>query len=285
MGQIVGAALVSHHPGLQQCEEFRLLMGNGTDSDLVAGYGRIRERIDAVKPDVLMIIDSHWFTTGYHVIDGGKHYQGTLVSDEMPWYLHGVHYDYAGCPDLAHSIHAVAHERGVKLQAITNPGLPRLYGTINLVTSLRRTEQVVSVSCCQNCEWPEFLVAGAVLAEGIRRSNRRVVILASGALSHKFNDIHWVQKHPSIFHESNVSRPDHIARDKEAMALFAAGRHDQVIDLWDDKFRPTHWEAQGGHYLQMVGALGGRECRSKGTACSAYENARGTGNTHIWFEM
>jgi 3,4-dihydroxyphenylacetate 2,3-dioxygenase len=25
MGQIVGAAVVSHHPGLMQCEEFRVL--------------------------------------------------------------------------------------------------------------------------------------------------------------------------------------------------------------------------------------------------------------------
>ncbi len=29
MGQIVGAAIVSHHPGLMQCEEFRVLQGNG----------------------------------------------------------------------------------------------------------------------------------------------------------------------------------------------------------------------------------------------------------------
>ena len=36
MGQIVGAAIVSHHPGLMQCEEFRVLMGNGRDSDLIA---------------------------------------------------------------------------------------------------------------------------------------------------------------------------------------------------------------------------------------------------------
>ena len=43
MGHIVGAALVSHHPGLMQCEEFRRLMGNGEDSDLIPGYARLRE--------------------------------------------------------------------------------------------------------------------------------------------------------------------------------------------------------------------------------------------------
>ena len=47
MGSIVGAALVSHHPGLMQCEEFRVLMGAGQDSDLIPGYARVRERIEA----------------------------------------------------------------------------------------------------------------------------------------------------------------------------------------------------------------------------------------------
>ena len=34
----------------------------------------------------------------------------------------------------------------------------------------------------------------------------------------------------------------------------------------------------------MIGALGGAECRTPGVALSEYENARGTGNIHIWFE-
>ena len=84
MGQIVGAAIVSHHPGLMQSEEFRVLQGNGSDSDLIAGYERIRSRIDAVRPDVLMIFDTHWFTTGYHLIDGGARYSGRYISFEMP---------------------------------------------------------------------------------------------------------------------------------------------------------------------------------------------------------
>ena len=42
MGSIVGAAIVSHHPGLMQCEEFRVLQGAGADSDLIPGYARLR---------------------------------------------------------------------------------------------------------------------------------------------------------------------------------------------------------------------------------------------------
>ncbi len=37
MGQIVGAAVVSHHPGLVQPKEVRVQRGNGRDSDLIEG--------------------------------------------------------------------------------------------------------------------------------------------------------------------------------------------------------------------------------------------------------
>ncbi|WP_087722208.1 extradiol ring-cleavage dioxygenase [Pandoraea sp. PE-S2T-3] len=285
MGQIVGAALVSHHPGLMQCEEFRVLQGAGADSDLIAGYTRVRERIAAAKPDVVLIFDSHWFTTGYHLIDGGARYSGMYVSDEMPWYLHGVPYDYRGHPELALAVEAVAREKGVRARAVQHPDLPRHYPTINVIKQMRLDAwPIVTVSSCQNCETEHFLQSGQVIGEAIRRSDLRVVMLASGALSHKFNGIDWKPTHPRIFHESNVSRPENIESDKRAIEAFREGRHDQILADWDSDYRKRPWEAHGAHYLQMVGALGGAACRSKGVVLSDYENARGTGNVHIWFD-
>jgi 3,4-dihydroxyphenylacetate 2,3-dioxygenase len=285
MGSIVGAAIVSHHPGLFQTDEFRVMMGNGDDSDLVRGYARLRAKLDEVKPDVLMIFDTHWFTTGFHLIDGGEGYEGTYISDEMPWYLFGKKYAYKGAPDLAGLVEAVAVEQKVLSKAVYEPTLPRHYATINVVNAVARGEKIVSVSNCQNCQPHHYLESGRVIREAIARSPYRVALLASGALSHKFNEIDWVQKHPRIYHETNVARPENIVRDKEAMALFEQGRHADIIDQWDTKFRPLPWEGFGGHYLQMVGALGARECVAKGTALSDYENARGTGNVHMWFDV
>lgn len=286
-GHIVGAALVSHHPGLMQCEEFRVLQGAGADSDLIAGYARLRERIAAASPDVVVIFDSHWFTTGYHLADGGERYRGTYISDEMPWYLHGVPYDYRGHPALALQIEAVSRERGGYNRAICHPELGRQYATINLVKQLRLEQAnipVLSASSCQNCDWPHFVRSGEAIGEAIRRSGLRAVLLASGAMSHKFNPIDWKPNHPRIFHESNVSRPENIESDKRAIELLQQGRHDLVLERWQDEYRKLPWEAFGAHYLQMAGALGGSECRAKGEALSAYENARGTGNIHIWFD-
>ena len=287
MGHIVGAALVSHHPGLMQCEEFRRLMGNGEDSDLIPGYARLRDKIAAAKPDVVMVFDSHWFTTGYHLVDGAARYTGSYISDEMPWYLHGVPYDYRGHPELALAIEAVSREQGGYNRAINHPDLGKQYATINLVKHLRLEQAdipVVTVSSCQNCDWTHFLTSGEAIGEAVRRSDLKVVLLASGALSHKFNAIDWTPNHPRIFHESNVSRPENIASDKAAIALMEQGRHDSVLARWDDDYRKKPWEAFGAHYLQMLGAMGGAACHAKGEALSAYENARGTGNIHMWFD-
>ncbi|MDI9333121.1 MAG: hypothetical protein QM533_01965 [Cytophagales bacterium] len=290
-GSIVGAAIVSHHPGLMQCEEFRVLQGNGADSDLIAGYYRIRKKLDAVKPDVLLIFDTHWFTTGYHLVDGGAHYSGKYISEEMPWYLYGVPYDYAGEPRLARLIEDVARERGVQTRGVYDPDLQRHYPTINLINKLGKpsstgtgmSERVVSVSSCQNCRPEHYLQSGAVIAEAIQRSGLRVALLASGALSHKFNEIDWKPNNPRIFDESNVSRPENVASDKAAIELLKQGRHDEILRRWDGEYRKIFWEAFGAHYLQMVGALGGAACTLQGEQLSAYENARGTGNVHIWF--
>jgi 3,4-dihydroxyphenylacetate 2,3-dioxygenase len=286
MGQIVGAALVSHHPGLMQCEEFRRAMGAGEDSDLIAGYSRLRQRIAAAQPDVVLIFDSHWFTTGYHLVDGGARYTGRYISDEMPWYLHGVPYDYRGLPRLALDIEAVSRERGGYNRAICHPELGRHYPTINLIKHLQFEHSdtpVVTASSCQNCDWRHFLESGAAIGEAIRRSDLSVLLLASGALSHKFNPIDWKPNHPRIYHESNVSRPENIESDKRAIELMRQGRHDTILEHWQDEYRKLPWEAFGAHYLQMLGAMGGADCRAQGEALSAYENARGTGNVHIWF--
>lgn len=286
-GKVVGAALVSHHPGLMQCEEFRVLQGAGSDSSLIAGYARLRERIERAAPDVIVIFDSHWFTTGYHLADGGARYRGTYISDEMPWYLNGVPYDYAGHPGLALAIEAVSRERGGYNRAILHPDLGRQYATINLVKHLRIEQTgvpVLTASSCQNCDWRHFLASGEAIGEAIRRSGLRAVLLASGAMSHKFNAIDWKPKHPRIFHESNVSREENVASDKQALEFFRAGRHDLIVQRWQDEYRKLPWEAFGAHYLQMLGAMGGEACRAVGEPLSEYENARGTGNIHVWFE-
>ena len=145
MGQIVGAAIVAHHPGMMQPLETRLARGNGIDTDMVAGFERLRAKVDAVKADTFVIFDTHWITTGLHLVTGAEHYRGDFTSSELPFAISHAKYDFAGAPQLAAAVEMVAQERNVPARNVTNPLLPLYYATLNVVARLRRDEKVMSV--------------------------------------------------------------------------------------------------------------------------------------------
>jgi 3,4-dihydroxyphenylacetate 2,3-dioxygenase len=284
MGTIVGAAIVSHSPSLMMPEAERFAAGAGRDSDLIAGFARLRRKLDAARPDTLVIFDTHWITTNMHVVAGAAQFRGVYTSDEMPHVLHGVAFDYPGAPDLARLVEEVARERDFAALNATDPHMANHYATLNLVAKLGRGEKVLSVGCCQNATLDHYLQMGEAIREAVTRSKARAALLASGALSHVMTVYDAPRKHPRVFHPDNVSDPRHVRLDREIIALFAEGRHDTVIERYPE-LRAAGYEGRGAHYLQMVGALGGRRCRARGTALSEYENARGTGNIHIWFDL
>ncbi|WP_295135766.1 hypothetical protein [uncultured Reyranella sp.] len=284
MGQIVGAAIVSHHPGLVQPKEIRVQRGNGRDSDLVEGFDRVRAKIDEVKPDTFVLFDTHWLTTSLHLVAGAAHYKGSYTSDELPFSMTRFPYDHAGAPALAAEVEKVAQERKVAARNVVEETLPMHYPTLNVIHYLGRGEKVLSVGTCQTARLKHFLQMGEVVGEAIRRSDARVVLLASGAMSHKFYDLDHVPPHPRVWHPDNVSEPENRALDMEVLELWKEGRHDTVLDRFPE-LEAAKYEGRGAHYAQMMGALGGRDCRARGTQLSEYENAAGTGNVHVWFDV
>ena len=284
VGQIVGAAIVSHHPGIMRPRPDRLKLGAGHDTDLIPGFARMRGKIDALDADTFVIFDTHWISTAINLVGGQAYYRGVYTSDELPHILAGVDYDYPGAPDLAALVQEIADERGFPAFNATDPHMANHYATLNVLHYLRRDERVMSVSVCQNGSLKNYLEMGAIIGQAIADGEGRVVLLASGALSHAFTKIDEPLRNPNYFDPENVASDANRALDHEVIALFGSGRHDQVIDRYPE-LRAAKYEGWGAHYLQMIGALGGRDCRLKGTPLSNYENARGTGNIHIWFDV
>jgi 3,4-dihydroxyphenylacetate 2,3-dioxygenase len=283
MGQIVGAAVVSHHPGLFRPQAVRVQMGNGRDSDLVEGLARVRKKIDQSGADTLVIFDTHWFTSGKHVVAGGDRYQGVYTSREMPWILHDIEYDYAGAPELAAAIAQIGARRGVPVENATSPHIAPEYPTVNLLGPLWGGERVLSVGICQNARAHHFLAMGEVIGQAIAATAGKVVLLASGALSHRMVDLDFQPRNPRWWHPDNISDPRHVVLDHAVMSAWERGDHAQVIERYPE-LRAASYEGLGGHYLQMVGALGGARCTARAQRLSEYENAMGTGNVHVWFD-
>jgi len=194
-------------------------------------------------------------------------------------------YDWRGDPELAHATAALADKHGTWITAIDDPYLPLHYGTVNLWSYLGRGlgKRWVSVSnTAETGDTEDFLRAGRAIGEAIAQSDRRVLLLASGAMSHTFWPLRELRAH-------EASDPAHIrteqarAADADRIAWLEAGDHARVIDTRPD-FLGVRPEAKFAHYLMMVAALGGRSACAPGRAFSKYENSVGTGQMHIWFD-
>lgn len=284
MGEIVGAALVAHVPTIVMPEAGRRALNGGQDTTLVAGLRRIRaEHLDRLAPDTIVVFDTHWLTTFEHCISAHDRRSGRFTSGELPRGMAGIPYDYPGDPELAAAVAAVAGQTpGTWVHASSDPYLPVHYPTINLLGYLQRGERWVSVGVCQTAEPADFLQFGAVLARAVARAGRRVVLLASGGMSHRFWPLRQIREHES-------SDPAHVisararAADAEVIGWLAAGNHRAVIDGMPS-YGQVAPEGFFGHYLMMAGALGGRDCTAPGVQCSDYESAVGTGQVDIWFD-
>lgn len=282
MGEIVGAALVSHVPPLVLPEATRLEMNGGKDFTILEGLHRIRKEIDALQPDTIVVLDSHWFTTFEFVVNAHERRTGHFTSEELPRGNPQMPYDLPGDPALAHLMAEVAGERDdVWVHASDDPYLPVRYATVYLTPFLQRDERWVSFSLCQTAEYDDFIDTGAVIGEAIRRSDRRVVLLASGALSHKFWPLRELRQHEAA-NPAHLRSPQHRAADEHLLELLGRGDHAAVLDYYPE-FRQYSPEGRFGHYLLMASALGGSDWKWPGIATSDYENAAGTGNVQMWF--
>jgi 3,4-dihydroxyphenylacetate 2,3-dioxygenase len=284
MGEIVGAGLVAHVPTIVLPADTRRELNEGREISLVPGLQRIRsEVLDRLGADTIVVFDTHWFTTVEFVVASHDRRAGHYTSDELPRGMSAVPYDFPGDRELALAWAAEADAvPDCWVTPVDDAYLPVHYPTINLLPFLQRDERWVSVSVCQTAEPLDFLTVGGCLARAVERLDRRVVLLASGAMSHTFWSLRELRKH-------EASDPVHLytaeaaEADRRVLDAWAAGDHAAVIDFVPDyaAYKP---EGRFGHYLMMLGAIGGRDCRAVGRPFSDYENSIGTAQIHVWFD-
>lgn len=286
MGEIVGAALVSHVPPLVMPETERRAMNHGEDTTLFAGLHQLAaERLWPAEPDTVVVIDTHWFTTIEHVVSSHSIRQGLFTSDELPRGMAQMPYRIVGDPELAQAWAATADDRNdTWITAIDDPHLPIHYPTVNLLGFLQKDQRWISAGVCQTAELKDFLLFGELLAAAVHRIDRRVAVLASGGLSHRFWPLREFRSHEAADPDLHIRTPEAAAADRQVIEWLKAGNHAAVLDFVPEYCSHAP-EGYFGHYLTMVGALGAAGCTARGTQFGEYESVSGTGQVHIWFDL
>lgn len=284
MGEVVGAGLLAHVPTIMLPEATRRELNNGADTSLVAGLHRLRAEVfDGLDYDTVVVLDSHWATTVEYVVSAHDRRSGLYTSEELPRGMSRMPYDFLGDPELAHAIAGRGEKHGTWITPIDDHYLPVFYATTNLWSFLGAPDKRwISISVCQTADTEDNLRLGRALGEAIAATDRKVVLLASGALSHTFWPLRQLRGHEAAGVE-HIFTPEAAAADADRLAWLAAGDHSRVLDTMPDflKFKP---EARFAHYLMMVAALGEGACVAPGRQFSEYENSVGTGQVHIWFD-
>lgn len=287
MGTIVAAGLLSHVPSIMLPEAERRRRYAGRDTSFPQALREIyRERIEAATFDTFLIFDTHWFTTRGFVVNTQEHLAGVYTSDELPGTLHDLAFDYRGDKMLGEAIVEQAQKSGLRCEGADYQGMASHYPTLNLMHYLnpQRKHRVLSVGVCQTASHERNLELGAAIGGAVEQSDRRVVILAAGGLSHRFWSYDDMAAHSSP-DPAHISSETNRAYDQKIIDLLKGGDHASVIKLVPDFRAKCSAEGFFAHYSMMAGALSGEACQARAVQYGEYENAIGTGQVMLWFQL
>ncbi len=286
MGEVVGAGLIAHVPTIVLPEQTRRELNNGEDTTLVSGLRQLREEVfDVLAYDTVVVLDSHWATTVEFVVTAHERRTGLFTSEELPRGMSQRPYDLPGDPELARLIASKAADHCTWITPIDDPYLPIFYATTNVWEFLGQglpDKRWITIGVCQTADTEDNLRLGRALGDAIRESDRKVVLIASGAMSHTFWPLRQLRDHEAAGTQ-HIFSPQALAADVERLGWFAEGDHARVLDTMPEfyKFKP---EARFGHYLMMIGAIGEGDCTATSRQYGEYENSIGTGQVHLWFD-
>jgi len=240
----------------------RLELNEGKEISLVPGLERLRREVfEVLDYDTVVVLDSHWHTTVEFVVAAQPVRAGLFTSDELPRGMCRIPYDWRGNPELALTMAAQADAHGTWITAIDDPCLPVHYATVNLWSYLGRglDKRWVSVSTAQTGETEDFLRVGRALGAAITASGDRVLLIASGAMSHTFWSLRELRAH-------EASDPAHI---RTAAARGARSRTAIEKAQWRSPER-----SEGGSVLRRPTAqIGGIRCAIPPYALGTYSPA------------
>ena len=283
MGEIVLAAKVTHVPTMLMSEKPGRVFG--TRQQAIDGHREIARRAKALGADTIVICDTHWVVNaGYH-INANAHFEGVFTSNEFPQFISDMPFKFEGNPGLGDLIAEKAREKGVYTLSHHIDSLELEYGTLVPMHFMSREGEfkVVSVAAwCTVHSHESSRKLGEAIREAIEASDSKVLLVASGSLSHKI----W----PNDDYEANngtftISSEFNRQVDLRVLELWQKGEIATFLKMLTDYANFCCGEGSMHDTAMLFGALGWDKYTGKGEVIGEYFPSSGTGQANVVFPV
>lgn len=283
MGEIVLAAKMTHVPTMLMSEKPGRVFG--TRQQAIDGHREIARRAKALGADTIVICDTHWVVNaGYHV-NANAHFEGVFTSNEFPQFISDMPFKFEGNPGLGDLIAEKAREKGVYTLSHHIDSLELEYGTLVPMHFMSREGEfkVVSVAAwCTVHSHESSRKLGEAIREAIEASDSKVLLVASGSLSHKI----W----PNDDYEANngtftISSEFNRQVDLRVLELWQKGEIATFLKMLTDYANFCCGEGSMHDTAMLFGALGWDKYTGKGEVIGEYFPSSGTGQANVVFPV
>ncbi|MCM2973310.1 3,4-dihydroxyphenylacetate 2,3-dioxygenase [Larsenimonas suaedae] len=284
MGELVLAAKITHVPSMYLSEQ----PGEhyGCRAEAIAGHKEIGRRARELGADVAVVFDTHWLVnSGYH-INCGDHFEGVYTSNELPHFIQNMAYKYDGCPELGQAIAEHANQSDIRTMAHNIESLKLEYGTLvpmrymHMDTAEEDAFKVVSIAAWD--AWHDLndsIRFGKAVREAIEASDHKVMVLASGSLSHRFTDNNQAKENMHRW-----SREFDRQMDIRVVEMWREGKFDDFRTMLPEY--AGHCYGEGGMHdtAMLMGVLGEGYDRPAEILTAPFGSS-GTGQINAVFPM
>lgn len=178
---IIACAVVPHTPRMA-------IEADAPDfvSPLIEGLREFGEWLDQLAPDCVVLQSTHWVSTFNWFTTAHPRHTGLCVADEAPDIVPGLPYDYPGDAELARAIADAGNQNEVPFRLNDCEHYRWDYGAYVPLHYIDPAGQrpVVTLPTVVLADLEECMQVGACVDQAARNAGRRVVFVASTALSH-----------------------------------------------------------------------------------------------------
>ncbi len=283
MGEIVLAAKCTHVPTMLMSEQDGPIKGKRQAA--IDGHREIARRAKELGATTVVICDTHWVVNaGFH-INSNSHFKGLFTSNEFPQFIKDLPYEYRGNSELGDAIAKIATDKGAYTLSHQVDSLELEYGTLVPMRFMSREAdfKVVSVAAWATVHGhDESRIVGQAIREAIEASDEKVLLVASGSLSHKI----WANKDYATNNGTfTISSEFNRQMDLHVLEMWKNGDHATFLKMLGEYATYCCGEGSMHDTAMLYGALGWDRYDAKCEVVTDYFPSSGTGQTNVIFPV